>query len=259
MYLIVIKTSNNRMSTLKKFGFSYSTKLVTLNWIRNNYKGKQCYPIALSYLSAKYIKIICEEWKAPASAYNPVVTYNTDIFKPLPNEYGSIVIHGSMSVSTNILQTHLWCSTVLNISEQMLIGLDGISGTPAYHMLMHNDFYVSPEDLSGFELIKSKKDNYHIGSAHTLFGNNVYIRLRGTSLKISISNKFTESERTVRHTIDPGVYQLVVRLFNDRDRIRGNWMISDELDLYKEDACAECGYLIENSWTYCANCSNQLY
>ena len=257
MYLIVIKTSNNRMSTLTKFGFSDSTKLVTLNWIRNNYKGKQCYPIALSYLSAKYIKIICEEWKAPASAYNPVVTYNTDIFKPLPNEYGSIVIHGSMSVSTKISQTHIWTLSVLNISEQMSIGLDEISGTPAYRMLMYHDENVNPSyDLSGFNLIENNRVICDL--AHVNNGDNVVVRLRGTSLKVSIFN-VRGHPKIIKQTITPGVYQLAVRLFNDGDSIKRTWMVSDELDLYKEDACTECGYLIEDGWFYCANCSNQLY
>ena len=51
------------MSEMKKLKFCELTKLVTINWIENNYQGEAIYPLALKYITATFIETIVEQWK----------------------------------------------------------------------------------------------------------------------------------------------------------------------------------------------------
>ena len=251
------------MSTFK-FKFDRDTELVTLNWIRNNYKGKVHYLIALKYLTATYIQVLFEQWKASSDS-NCIVskdicsrTLNIVRYRGLVPKLpiGSIV-HGSMGISTRIIAHHMWRFTIHEISKQMSIGFDTICGIPAYRLLMYSNDQCDPCKSMAYEEIHNTKIKFNI--AHVDNKEGIYIKLRGTAIKIMVNLLPGKDPKVIRGTIDHGVYKLAVRLFDHGDCIQRNWQHSYEYVPYEDDICIVCGYLINADWFYCANCSHQLY
>ena len=69
------------MSEMKKLKFCELTKLVTINWIENNYQGEAIFPLALKYITATFIETIVEQWKkSSANAYLEGLNRQTLVF-----------------------------------------------------------------------------------------------------------------------------------------------------------------------------------
>ena len=204
------------MSQFKKFNFCKITKLITLNWIKNNYKGKAIYPLTLKYLSATYIKVIVEQWQASPNCI--VVSKSLTVTQTSKLLWGSI-INGLMEVSTDGLGYHRWHLKINKIHREMLIGLDAISKKNKYRFLMYQDQYAIPSDLIGFHILWNERC-YDPGLLYTriIKDDKIVIALINTSLKISIIRNGACIKKSKRQ-ITSGVYQLGVTLFDPGDSI----------------------------------------
>lgn len=180
------------MSKVQKF--CRFTELVTLYWIRNNYKETTIYPLCLKYLSVKYIEAILEQWNKSSFPDCIVLAQNCQTITQIrPNyKYHKIPtwVYGSMKISTNIGH-HEWELKINLLNDNLSIGVNKINNAQnqRYHLL----FYQQKV-------------------------NRVIIRMKRTQLNVYVG---TEERLKCLHSedVDEGIYQLSAALFTFGDCI----------------------------------------
>ena len=245
------------MSEMKKLKFCELTKLVTINWIENNYQGEAIYPLALKYITATFIETIVEQWKKSSDfivVSNSLTTREQTATQTSTLQWGSI-INGSIKVLTDTQAYHRWHLKINKIHREMLVGLDEISGNRKYRSSMYRkNKYAHPFDTKGNHIIENEKCyDPSIMHAHIIKGDRIIIALSGTSLKISIIRNGGYQTK-FEHEIHPGDYQLGVTLFNHGDSITICNMNSSYNLPYRDDGCNACGSDIRPNWSYCPRC-----
>lgn len=249
-------------SVYTKFNFDVLTKLVTSNWIENNYKGKMTYPMVLKCLIATYIQFIVEQWKAPSDctiSRGLIITQQTvRSFKRNESTSAPNIgthINGSILVSTD-RGCHRWKLRIQSIHQQMLIGLDKMCRSGRvfkYGMILYENQYICPDQLPVSELL----DNHWTRDlwTHVMNGDMIIMTLTGTLLKTSIIRR-GGYVKTTEITIEDGVYQLAGKLFDYEDSISLLGMNS-RYDLpYRDFNCTNCGSKIRLNWRNCPRCNN---
>lgn len=180
------------MSKIQKF--CRFTELVTVYWIRNNYKEIAIYPLCLIYLSATYIKAILEQWDKSSFPDCIILAQNNQRVTQIRPTYKyhkiPTWVYGSTAVSTK-MGHHEWELKINLLNDNLSIGVNEINNAQnqRYHLLFHQQKV-----------------------------NRVIIRMNRTQLNVYVG---TEEKLRCLHSedVDEGIYQLSAALFTFGDSI----------------------------------------